>query len=425
MTNLQELYQQFLQSHGISIDSRSIQKGDIFFALQGENFDGNAYAEDALIKGARFAVIDNKAMVKDHRYLLVDNTLKALQQLATHHRKQFDIPVIGLTGSNGKTTTKELVSQVLSKKYHVLATIGNLNNHIGVPLTLLKIKKDTEIAVVEMGANHIGEIAALCEIAMPTHGLITNIGKAHLEGFGGFDGVLKAKTELYDFLRDKDGSVFVNADDPVLMKKSSDLNRITYGADELAHVRVKSRKSQPVLELEWLGYPVKSNLYGTYNSQNITAAICIGNTFHVEERAIIEAIADYIPDNSRSQLISTKSNTIYLDAYNANPTSMQLALKNFIEQESGNKYLILGDMLELGHVAEEEHNQLVSFAKGQFEHILLVGPEMVKAGKKHGLRVFPDTDSASHYLKEHPIKNADILIKGSRGIALEQLLKYL
>jgi UDP-N-acetylmuramoyl-tripeptide--D-alanyl-D-alanine ligase len=289
----------------------------------------------------------------------------------------------------------------------------------------LRIDKDTEIAVIEMGANHIAEIAALCEIAMPTHGLITNIGMAHLEGFGGFEGVLKAKTELYDYLKEKEGIVFVNADDPLLMKKSADLKRITYGTDDHAEVRVMISKSKPVLELVWKKHLIRSNLYGSYNFQNIAAAICIGNTFEVEADALVDAIADYTPDNSRSQLIKTKSNTIYLDAYNANPTSMHLALENFIEQDSGNKYLILGDMLELGNVAEEEHEKLVNFARDQFENIILIGPEMEKAGRKQHLKVFPDSISASQYLKEHPIRNADILIKGSRGIALEQLLKYL
>ena len=425
MTSLQELYQRFLQCKGVSTDSRSVKEGDIFFALQGENFDGNAYAKAALDNGASYAVIDNKASKIDERCMLVDNSLVALQQLATHHRKQFNGPLIGLTGSNGKTTTKELISKVLSKKFNVLATSGNLNNHIGVPLTLLKIHKDTEIAVIEMGANHIGEIAALCKIAMPTHGLVTNIGKAHLEGFGGFEGVLKAKTELYSYLGNKEGSVFVNADDPLLMKKSADLNKITYGSDDHARVRVKISKSKPVLELKWKKQLIKSNLYGSYNFQNIAAAICIGNTFEVEEEAIVDAISDYTPDNSRSQLIKTNSNTIYLDAYNANPTSMQLALENFIELESGNKYLILGDMLELGNVAAEEHDKLVNFARSQFEHIILIGPEMEKAGRNHQLIVFPDTVSAGQHLKEHPIRNADILIKGSRGIAMEQLLKYL
>jgi UDP-N-acetylmuramoyl-tripeptide--D-alanyl-D-alanine ligase len=423
MTSLQELYNRFMECQGVSTDSRTVKEGDIFFALNGENFNGNSFAVAALNNGARYAVIDDISFQLDKRFLLVDNSLDALQQIAAHHRMQFRGPLIALTGSNGKTTTKELINRVLSAKYTVHATRGNLNNHIGVPLSLLGLKNDTEIAVIEMGANHSGEIAALCKIARPSHGLITNIGKAHLEGFGSYEGVIKAKTELYEYLKISDGLAFVNADDKLLMNKSAELRRITYGSD--ADVIARITRKKPMLAIEWSRHQIQSQLYGSYNFQNLSTAICVGKTFEVADEDIIKAIESYIPDNSRSQLIIKGSNTIYLDAYNANPTSMLLAIEDFATQEAGNKVLILGDMLELGNEAEEEHTKLLSYVKNHFDHLFLVGPEMMKAAKEHGMSAFTNTDAAADHLRDHPISNAHILIKGSRGIALERLLKYL
>ncbi|MDT8393798.1 MAG: UDP-N-acetylmuramoyl-tripeptide--D-alanyl-D-alanine ligase [Bacteroidales bacterium] len=425
MTEPEELYKHFLSCTGVSTDSRKLAEGNMFFALKGENFDGNIYAGKALEKGARLAVIDNKKYAGDSRCFLVKDSLQSLQQLATLHRKQFAIPLIGLTGSNGKTTTKELIHKVLSKKFRVQATHGNLNNHIGVPLTLLGIDKNTEIVVVEMGANHIGEIKFLCQMAKPAYGLITNIGKAHLEGFGSYEGVVKAKTELYDHLKKYEGTAFVNSGDPLLLKHARPLKIITYGNDTASDVQARIIKKTPFLEIEWNGNNIPSKLYGAFNFENMAAAICIGHYFKVDENDIVQALSSYQPDNSRSQLIKSGQNIIYLDAYNANPSSMLLSINNFEEQESGNKVLILGDMLELGKVSQKEHAKVIEHIKGRFRDIILVGQEFFKAACNSGIKAFHDTDSASEYLKNHPVRGARILIKGSRGIALERLLEHL
>lgn len=397
----------------------------MFFALKGETFDGNAYAIKALENDARLAVIDNKEYAGNSRCVLVNDSLQSLQQLASLHRKQFAIPLIGLTGSNGKTTTKELIHKVLSKKYKVQATHGNLNNHIGVPLTLLGIDKNTEIAVVEMGANHIGEIKFLCQMAKPAYGLVTNIGKAHLEGFGSYEGVIKAKTELYDHLKKNGGTAFVNSGDSLLLKHARPLKTITYGTDTASDVHARIIKKTPFLEIEWNGNYIPSKLYGAFNFENMAAAICIGHYFKVDENDIVQALSSYQPDNSRSQLIKSRKNTIYLDAYNANPSSMLLSINNFEEQESNNQVLILGDMLELGEVSQKEHAKVIEHIKGRFQDILLVGQEFFKAAGNSGIKAFHDIDSASEYLKNHPVTGAQILIKGSRGIALERLLERL
>ena len=359
LANISDLYSVFRKHNQVSTDSRQIIPGSIFFALKGDNFNGNKYAKAAIEAGAVCAVIDEAEYESKHTFL-VDDVLEALQQLALHHRKQFVIPVIAITGSNGKTTTKELTNAVLSQHFHVTATKGNLNNHIGVPLTLLGITNETEIAIIEMGANHRGEIASLCEIANPTHGLITNIGKAHLGGFGGYEGVIKAKGELYNFLRENNSIAFVNHDNPLLMKLSEGMNRVGYGTNKglFASGRVNGNTSN--LELDWISEKgivrIKTNLIGDYNFENVMAAICIGSDLGVPCEKIKTTISSYNPSNSRSQAMKTGRNSIVLDAYNANPSSMKAAIENFIKLEATHKMVILGDMLELGDESLDEHS---------------------------------------------------------------------
>ena len=425
MSKISELYSKYLASSGVTTDSRHIKEGSIFFALKGENFDGNQYAAEALKKGAILAVVDDHAYVIGEGYLEVDNALTTLQDLAVYHRGKLDIPIIGLTGTNGKTTTKELIREVLSRKYKVHATPGNLNNHIGVPLSILGIVKDTEMAVIEMGANHMGEIAALCSIARPSHGLITNIGKAHLEGFGSYEGVIKAKTELYRFLHETGGKAFVHYDDPLLMELSAELSRKTYGKSQKADLSGQISHSVPFLEIGLGEQRIKTHLYGDYNFENVMAAICIGKYFNVENQAISEAISSYIPANNRSQVVISGTNTIFLDAYNANPSSMLAAIRQFQKQGAEKKVLILGDMLELGHQSREEHMKIMMEIAHKFSLVILVGPEFLAARKEGFNTVFKDTGEAAAWIKEHPLNDAHILVKGSRGIALEKLLDLL
>ena len=425
MQGIEEIYGHYLASSGITTDSRDVNIGSLFFALKGDHFDGNAYAAKALEKGASFAVIDDPKYLSGDKYILVEDVLSTLQDLARHHRQQLSIPVIGLTGSNGKTTTKELIARILAKKYQTLATSGNLNNHIGVPLTILEIHKDAEIAVIEMGANHIGEIARLCSIANPGYGLITNIGKAHLEGFGSYEGVIRAKTELFEFLERTGGTAIVNYNDELLMSLSKHLKRYTYGSHSSAGTRAEITNSLPFLELDWEGISIKTHLYGDYNFENIMAAICLGKIFKVPAASIAEAISTYTPSNSRSQLLETASNRLFLDAYNANPSSMLASINNFKQQPGKDKALILGDMLELGDAAFEEHVKILQTISDHFETVLLVGPEFTKASTGMPFHVFNNTAEASDWLKENPVRGKDILVKGSRGIALESLLDLL
>ncbi len=422
---IEDLYKYFRQSTGVSTDSRLITEGSVFFALKGENFDGNMYAAEALEKGAMLSVIDDERYNAGEGFFLVEDVLKALQDLATYYRKQINIPIIALTGTNGKTTSKELIRRVLATKYKTLATIGNLNNHIGVPVTILNMSVDDEIGVIEMGANHVGEIADLCNIAAPTHGMITNIGKAHLEGFGGLEGVIRAKSELYDHLLDTGGIAFVNLDDPLLMKLASPLSKVTYGADPHSDVNALLTKSLPFLELMWQNQPIETNLYGDYNFENVMAAICIGKYFDIDPSDIVEAIASYIPENNRSQLLQSGSNKIYLDAYNANPSSMSVSISHFQKLDARNKVLILGDMLELGDESQAEHKKIISEIADKFSRVILVGPEFVKACSIDNIMVFSNTTEAAAWMKNNPLKETHVLIKGSRGIALESLLKAL
>lgn len=429
MGAIEELYRQYLLSSGVTTDSRRLKKGNIFFALKGENFDGNAYAAAALEDGAALAIIDNEEFNTVPGCLLVSDVLSSLHELAAYHRKQLNIPVIGLTGTNGKTTTKELIYKVLSGKYDTHATAGNYNNHIGVPLTILGISELTEIAVIEMGANHIGEIALLCEIASPGYGLITNIGKAHLEGFGGYQGVIRAKTEMFDYLNKVGGTAFVNHDDEFLMSLAGRLKKLTYGTNPGADLRGQITSSIPFLEILWNrdggSLQIPSQLYGDYNFENIMAAICVGMFFGVDPEDIVSAISEYIPDNNRSQMIKSKSNVIYMDAYNANPSSMTAAIIHFGKQSGDKKMLILGDMFELGEESAQEHQKVLDIIRKKFHRVMLIGPEFSDICRDEEFHTFKDTAEAAEWLQKHPVEDASILVKGSRGITLENLLDHL
>lgn len=423
---IQELYHLFLEKENVSTDTRNIIKDSIFFALKGENFDANQFAQQALDNGASYAVVDDKNVVKSDKFILVDDVLTTLQNLANHHRKQFKIPVIGITGSNGKTTTKELIFAVLSKKYKTLATKGNLNNHIGVPLTLLSLQPDTEIAIIEMGANHIGEIEFLSKIAEPTFGIITNIGKAHIEGFGSYEGVIQTKSELYKFIKQNEGILFVNEDDELLMDLSSEINRIGYGKNAENH-DFKLVESSPNLKIAWNNKVITTNLYGKYNFPNIMAAICIGDYFNVGDHDIIDAISNYVSTNNRSQFAEIGGNIYYLDAYNANPTSMNAAIETFIEGKFSNKLMILGDMLELGNVSEEEHRTIIEKAVNNHLATIFVGNNFFSLSDKYKdnelLHFFNNYEEVINWFTENSPKNRNILVKGSRGIKLEKIVE--
>lgn len=430
MTSLKKLYELFLKSGKISTDSRKIEKGTLFFALKGENFNGNKYAEDALKKGAEYAIIDEAEYAVNERLLLVEDVLSCLQQLANYHRRQLKIPILGITGTNGKTTTKELISTVLSEKYKVTYTQGNLNNHIGVPLTLLQMNDDTEFGVIEMGANHPGEIATLCQIADPDYGIITNIGKAHLEGFGSFEGVIKTKGELYDYIKEKSGIIFYNHDNQILEELGEKTpNRVSYGGKN-ADLTGETIQSPPYIHAK-VNFPkgvlyINSKLIGDYNFENILAAACIGYYFKIDPLNIQKAIKNYQPNNNRSQLIVRGNIKIIMDAYNANPTSMSASVKSFSKTKDANSYLILGDMLELGEYSEHEHEQILNLVKEEgFKNVLLVGKEFSKSAQKFNFPAFINVEDLCEYLKAQGIKNGNILIKGSRGIQLEKILEII
>ena len=427
--NIVELYRLFLTHPNITTDSRNCPERSIFFALKGENFDGNGFAEKAIENGASYAVIDNPAYQKDERFLLVDNALGTLRELAAYHRKQLHIPVVGITGTNGKTTTKELTAAVLSKKYRTLYTQGNLNNHIGVPLTLLRINAMHEMAIIEMGANHPGEIKDSVTIVRPTHGIITNVGKAHIEGFGSFDNIVKTKAELYDFLRENRGEIFINKNNAHLNKVAAGLKQHTYAAgDTSANVCGEIGECNPFISVKWrlnnISYETRTNLIGSYNLENILAAICIGNHFGVTPEAIGEAIGEYIPQNNRSQLTQTEHNRLIIDTYNANPTSMEAALTNFDQVKNfSNKVVLLGDMLELGTESNCEHVRMVNLIEQFNFKAFLVGKEFAAATTKYP--TFASIDDFIEWQKQHPLIGCSILIKGSHGIHLEKAIPYL
>lgn len=415
--NIKELHNLFLKSSGVTTDSRQIELNSIFFALKGDNFDGNKYAKSAIDKGASFAVIDNQAYCLNEKYILVDDVLSCLQELSKYHRKQLNCPVLGITGTNGKTTTKELITAVIEKKFKTVATKGNFNNHIGVPLTLLSAKLDTEFLIVEMGANHIHEIEFLCGLAQVDFGIITNIGKAHLEGFGSVEGVIKAKKELYDHIDVNDGTLFVNANDKLLMSISENTERVLYNTKE------QEQSNSPFAEIVYNGSLISSQLIGDYNRTNILAACEIGHYFGVSVEKTKEAIESYTPSNNRSQLLETSRNTIVLDAYNANPSSMSEAIKAFQKVNHKKKLFILGDMLELGENSLVEHQSIIDELSQNNQKAILVGQEFNKC--RHNFVHFFNSEDALGWIEENPIEDMFILLKGSRGIKLEMLKEAL
>lgn len=430
--NIAILYQLFLKSTGVSTDTRKIEKGNLFFALKGPNFNANEFAAKALEMGASAVVVDEAAYFEedDERYFIGESALACLQKLANYHRHQFDIPIIGLTGSNGKTTSKELLNAVLSQKFNTLATKGNLNNHIGVPLTLLQLNKDHEIAIIEMGANKQGDIAELCDIAEPTHGFITNIGKAHLEGMGGPEGVLKTKTELYQHLRANKGTVFINSQDPILsnMIKRFEGPVLYPAAGDFCEVRFLGADPFVKFSVEGVSGEHLTSLIGAYNFGNIANALTIGKYFGVDLEKAVKAITSYRPENMRSQLIEKRSNLIILDAYNANPSSMEAAIRTFGEMKGKkHKMVILGDMFELGEHAEEEHRKLGEIvSEYPIDKICLTGKLMVSAVEKAPQALyFPDPFSFRNWLQDSKLEDYLILIKGSRGMKLEGLVDFI
>lgn len=424
--DIKEIYTLYTHSYTVSTDTRRITTNSMFFALKGENFNGNAYAEEALSKGASYAIIDEVAYKKDTRFILVDNVLKTLQQLANYHRSQLGIPIISLTGSNGKTTTKELINAVLSKKFRTTATLGNLNNHIGVPLTLLSMTPETELGIVEMGANHLKEIEFLANIAEPDYGYITNFGKAHLEGFGSLEGVVQGKSELYDYLRANNKTVFVNANDDKQIEKSEKINSVTFGTGN-TNVNIEFIAANPFVMVSHGGQIIESKLIGAYNANNIAAAITIGHYFKVDAILIKEAIENYVPTNNRSQIIQKGSNKVILDAYNANPTSMQAAIENFSSLTDTNKIAILGDMFELGETAHEEHQKIAELVqKLDVDKVYLLGENFFKTELDSvTVEKYQSFDTFKAKFENFNPKKITFLIKGSRGMALERVLDLL
>lgn len=427
--DIKNLYDIFKQHPVITTDSRDCPSGSIFFALKGATFDGNAYAKTALEKGCSHAIIDDNkyADPTDQRIILVDNALKTLQALANYHRKVLGTIIIGITGTNGKTTTKELTAAVLQKKYRVLYTQGNFNNSIGVPKTLLRLTHEHELAVIEMGASHPGDIKELVDIVEPNYGLITNVGKAHLLGFGSFEGVIHTKGELYDYLRHHDGTAFINADNPHLLGISHGIPLIRYGQQELtAPLKVKGNiiDCNPFLHFSWNGHDVMTHLIGAYNLDNVLAAATIGLTFHVPDNDISQALADYIPSNNRSQFEQTADNDLVVDAYNANPTSMRASIENFLQMNAKHKMCILGDMGELGKSSQEEHTSIVRLLKTcDFEQIWLVGKEFAKVEEAQDnlFRLFDNVEDVKAVLTQNKPHGMTILVKGSNSTHLYQL----
>lgn len=425
---IQDIHTLFLQTSGIAIDTRKISQDSFFVAIKGERFDANTFAAEALVKGAKYVLIDNEAYYIDQRTVVVDDCLTTLQELATYHRQFLKLPIIALTGSNGKTTTKELVNVVLAKKYKVKATLGNLNNHIGVPLTLLSFDQATQIGIVEMGANHQKEIEFLCNIAQPDYGFITNFGKAHLEGFGGVEGVIKGKSEMYTFLAKDNKTTFVNLDDALQNEKTAHFNRVTFSHIKTdADVFIASVSANPFVKINALGVDITSHLIGLYNATNICMAVTIGYYFQVPIEDIKVAIESYVPENNRSQLMVKNANEIILDAYNANPSSMRVALENFIQLDKPDKIVVIGDMYELGQESKAEHKSIVDFLSAQDSiNCYFVGKDFyanqLRKANFFFYQTFEDFAKATASLHW---QNKTILIKGSRGMALERTLELI
>lgn len=423
--NIQDIHKLFLKCKSISIDTRKIESNSLFVAIKGERFDANTFANEALDKGASYVIIDNPNFYIDQRTIIVEDSLTALQELAKFHRQYLKIPIIALTGSNGKTTTKELIQVVLSKKYNIKATIGNLNNHIGVPLTLLSFNSETQIGIVEMGANHQKEIEFLCDVAKPDFGYITNFGKAHLEGFGGVEGVIKGKSEMYDYLSENDKMAFLNLEDRIQVEKTKNLKTYTFGINKPnANLSIASVKASPFVEVAYSDLHIKSNLIGLYNANNINAAIAIGKYFDVPNSDIKSAIEDFVPDNNRSQMIRKNTNEIILDAYNANPSSMKVAIENFIELDKSNKIAILGDMFELGTESIIEHKNIIDLLVNQNDiETYFIGKDFYyNRAERENVYFYETFEAFSNTLKQNKLENNMLLIKGSRGMALERIL---
>ncbi len=423
-----DLYDLFIHNPQITTDSRNCPKGSIFFALKGDKFDGNQYAGKALASGCVYAVIDNPDYYIGERTILVDNVLKTLQQLAHHHRKVLGLPIIGITGTNGKTTTKELLAAVLSTKFNLLYTEGNFNNHIGVPLTLLRLTHDHEMAVIEMGASHPGDIKELVDIVHPNYGIITNVGRAHLEGFGSFEGVIQTKGELYDYIRRSKGKIFIKKENEYLQSIAKGIEQITYGNGDDAFASGQVVSCDPFLVFNWKQqgklHTVETHMIGSYNLDNVLAAVAVGRFFKIPAERISRAIAAYEPTNNRSQFKKTENNELIIDAYNANPSSMKVALDNFITMPVQPKAIILGDMRELGPTSDELHAEVVEqIKKGQFDKVFLCGEHFSKVGKEFS--PFATTEAMTEELRRQPLKGYHILIKGSHSMGLEKLVDIL
>jgi len=437
---ISELYNIFLKHPVITTDSRDVPDNSIFWALKGENFNGNNYVADALNSGASYAITDDKASFISEKTIFFDDTLKTLQLLANYHRKQLNLPIFALTGTNGKTTTKELIFKILSSQYNAVATKGNLNNHIGVPLTILRIKKETEIAIIEMGANHPSEIQQLCDIAKPNFGLITNIGKAHLEGFGSFEGIIKTKSELYQNIIKNNGTIFYNSDNSILNSLEKGLKTLSYGTNSDNYLNSSLLSVNPFVNLEietfeGLKTEINSQLIGAYNFENITAAACVGDFFKISIQNIKKAIENYTPDNNRSQFIKKDTNEIISDAYNANPTSMKASLNNFFTLKKRNKIIILGDMYELGKYSKKEHTEILELLKialrenDSVNEIIVTGKYFNEAFNNDfqdsGIIHFITTNELETFLKNKTYNNCTFLIKGSRALKLENLITFI
>lgn len=423
---IEQLYQLYLQYPSVQTDTRKLKAGDLFFALKGDHFNGNLFAKQALEKGAAAVIVDEDPGFTDERIHKTDDVLTTLQHLALHHRKQFNIPFLAITGSNGKTTTKELIHAVLSTRYKTYTTEGNLNNHIGIPLTLLKIGQDAEIAVVEMGANHQKEIEGYCQYTLPTHGIINNCGKAHLEGFGGIEGVRKGKGELFDFIRQHNGTIFINADYEYLQTMSHGIShQITYGTQQAETTGVVVEHDpflKVVVTSATVNGTIQTQLVGDYNLPNLLAAVAVGAYFKVPEAKIIHALEHYKPSNSRSQMVLKDGNHIILDAYNANPSSMKLAIENFAKVQASKKILMLGSMAELGTESETEHRAIVELIRHfTWDHVVLVGPEFERLG--HEFLSFRNAEEARQWYLEQHFSSAHLLVKGSRSMKMERIIE--
>lgn len=432
MLDIKEIYEIFKTCPRITIDSRHCPKDSIFVALRGDNTDGNLFAAKALENGSRYAIVDRKEIAVDDRYIVVDDTLTTLQDLARYHRTQIKAKIIAITGTNGKTTTKELIAQVLSQKYDTLYTEKNYNNHIGVPLTLLRLEESHRFGVVEMGANHKGEIAQLCSIVQPDFGLVTNFGRAHIEGFGSFEGVVEAKTELFDYIREHKGRVFVNIGNELMVRQSQGIGNISYAINsDKADVSGYVSQQDPCITISWASQrfsvtaqTVKTNIVGGYNAENLLAAIVVGLFFEVDPQSIDIALSQYIPKNHRSQYMKTDRNELIVDAYNANPSSMEAAIRNFASLQYPHKTLILGDMLELGENTLADHTNIMKIVEEQgFDKVILVGKIFAKT--QSGYTAFDNVDGLIEYLTSAPISGSAILLKGSNSIGLERLIEYL